>query len=93
MGEAQAPKSTLSRRSFLKTAGAAGALAAAGGMAGCGSWLSAATDTAKTDEKVVYVSHRFHCRCFCSLKCTVRDGRVCLIDKFVTMMKEAKTHA
>lgn len=77
MGEAQA---SLSRRSFLKATGVAGALAAAGSMTGCGSWLTAATDTAKVDEKVVYVSHRFHCRCFCSLKCTVRDGRVCLIE-------------
>ena len=51
MGEARASQKSFSRRSFLKTAGAAGALAAAGAMTGCGDWLSAATDTAKDETK------------------------------------------
>ena len=80
MGEAHTPKSALSRRSFLKTAGAAGALAAAGAMTGCDGWLKQADGSIEAEEKTVYVAHRFHCRCFCSLKVTVRDGRVCLIE-------------
>ena len=75
------PRKALSRRTFLKAAGTTGALAAAGAMTGCDGWLSSAEDKpSASDETVVYVPHRFHCRCYCSLKVTVRQGRVCLIE-------------
>ena len=76
MGEA---KTALSRRSFLKTAGAAGALAAAGAMTGCDGWLGASTQGA-AEEKVAYTFHMRHCQCQCHLKCTVRDGRLVLVE-------------
>ena len=77
MGEAQA---SLSRRSFLKTAGAAGALAAAGGMAASSDWLAPASAGAAVEERVAYTFHQDHCGGMCSLKCTVRDGRMVLIE-------------
>lgn len=68
----------LTRRDFLKVgvAGATG-LAAAGSMTGCGAWLGAATQQA-ADEKTVYTLHQFMCTGRCSLKCTVRDGRLAM---------------
>lgn len=73
--------SGLTRRNFLKV-GAIGtvSLAAAGSMTGCSDWLGATTENDSGEEKTVYIPHRFHCRCYCSLKTTVRDGRVCLIE-------------
>ena len=70
----------LTRRDFLKVgvAGATG-LAAAGSMTGCGTWLGAATQQA-ADEKTVYTLHQFMCTGRCSLKCTVRDGRLAMIQ-------------
>lgn len=70
----------LTRRDFLKVgvAGATG-LAAAGSMTGCGAWLGAATQQA-ADEKTVYTLHQFMCTGRCSLKCTVRDGRLAMIQ-------------
>ena len=72
--------SGLTRRNFLK-AGALGAagLAAAGSMTGCSDWLSATT-TSDAEEKVAYTFHQNHCTGHCSLKCTVRDGRLCKIE-------------
>ena len=80
MGEAQASKTALSRRSFLKTAGVASALAAAGGMTGCDGWLTKATPEAGKGEYVGYTFHQNHCTGHCSLKCTVRDGRLVKIE-------------
>ena len=76
MGEAQA---SLSRRSFLKTAGATAALAAAGGMASVSS-LAPTKVAAEPEERVAYTFHQAHCGCLCSLKCTVRDNRLVLIE-------------
>lgn len=71
----------VTRRGFLKTAGALGVVA--GSMATADAWLQpavahAAADPTATSEAFLY--HRTHCGCHCSLKCTVRDGRVCLIE-------------
>ena len=77
MGEAQA---SLSRRSFLKTAGATAALAAAGGMTGCDGWLAETRPEANKEEHVAYIRHLFHCCAQCCLKVTVRDGRIVLIE-------------
>lgn len=72
--------SSVSRRGFLK-AGAlsAAALSAAGAMTGCSSWLGATKQTA-AEERVAYAVHQTHCHGDCSLKCTVRDNRICLIE-------------
>lgn len=73
----------LTRRSFLKAAGAtAGALGLAGaaGMTATDGWLAPATAHAEPEEKVAYLCHQFHCLGGCCLKCTVRDGRIALIE-------------
>ena len=71
----------LSRRGFLKAAGAVGAAGAvAGGMASAGGWLAPAKATAAPEEKVAYTYHNEHCLCNCMLKCTVRDGRLVMLQ-------------
>lgn len=72
----------ISRRGFLKGVGAVGALGAlgAGSMASTSGWLGTSTASASSDETVSYLYHRNHCACHCSIKCTMRDGRVCLIQ-------------
>lgn len=83
MSGTSSPRSGLSRRSFLKASGAAAGalgLAAAAGMTTTDGWLSPAEAHAEAEERVAYLYHRDHCGCHCSLKCTVRDGRVCLIE-------------
>ena len=76
----QSASHSLTRRNFLKVgvAGAAG-LAAAGSMTGCDAWLGAAQAPA-AEEKTVYTLHQFMCTGRCSLKCTVRDGRLAMIQ-------------
>ena len=71
----------LSRRGFLKTAGATAAVGvAAGGMASTGGWLAPAKAVAEPEERFAYTYHNEHCLCNCMLKCTVRDGRLCMIQ-------------
>lgn len=72
----------VTRRGFLKTALATGAIAAsAGGMATAETWLSPAKAVAQSaDERVAYTYHNEHCLCNCMLKCTVRDGRLSMIE-------------
>lgn len=73
----------LTRRSFLKTAGAtAGALGIAGaaGMTATSDWLAPTQAHAEPEERVGYTFHQNHCTGHCSLKCTVRDGRLCIIE-------------
>lgn len=74
----------ISRRGFLKAAGATGIVAAgAAGMASAGSWLKAnpalAADEGQED-RIACTYHQAHCGSMCSLKCTVRDGRIVLIQ-------------
>lgn len=77
-----AHNSTLTRRSFLKTTGAAAGLAAAGcaGAALSGDVLSPAKAHAEGEERIAFTYHQNHCGGNCSLKCTVRDGRLCHIE-------------
>lgn len=74
---------SLTRRGFLRTAGAATAIAAgAGGAASYATWLKS-TDAAYADsaqEKTAYTFHQWHCGGNCSLKCTVRDGRLVQVE-------------
>lgn len=79
----QGSQSGLTRRSFLKgTAAAAGAigLAGAASMTSTDGWLAPATAHAAAEEKVGYTFHQNHCTGHCSLKCTVRDGRLAKIE-------------
>lgn len=83
MSGTSSPRSGLTRRSFLKATGAAaGALGLAGaaGMTTADSWLAPAQAYAEPEERVAYTYHQSHCTQHCSLKCTVRDGRLCLIE-------------
>ena len=76
-------QSGLTRRSFLKTTGvAAGTLGLAGavGMTTPDGWLAPSEAHAEPEERVGYTFHYRHCQCNCHLKCTVRDGRMVLVE-------------
>lgn len=83
MSEANGSPSGLTRRGFLGavgvTAGALG-LTGAAGMTNAQNWLAPAQAHAQATEKVGYTFHQSHCTGHCSLKCTVRDGRLALIE-------------
>ncbi len=83
MSEAKGSHGKLTRRGFLKASGAAaGALGLAGaaGMTGASDWLAPAKAHAESNERIGYTFHQNHCTGHCSLKCTVRDDRLCLIE-------------
>ena len=73
---------SLTRRDFLKAAGAAAAVTTvAGGAASYGTWLKPAEALAESaDEKIAYTFHQWHCGGNCSFKCTVRDGRMVQVE-------------
>lgn len=78
---AEQSHAVLSRRGFLKGTGAAAlGLAGAGSMASAGSWLKPAQAHAAGGEYVACTYHQSHCGNMCSLKCTVRDGRLVLVE-------------
>ena len=83
MSGAPVPQSGITRRGFLK---AAGAVAGATGLVGAASmfssdgWLKPATAHADEEENVVYTFHQTNCGNRCSLKCTVREGRIADIE-------------
>lgn len=73
----------LTRRGFLKATGAAAGalgLAGAGSMVSADGWLAPVQAEAQPEERVAYTFHQAHCTQHCSMKCTVRDGRLCLIE-------------
>lgn len=73
----------ISRRGFLKATGvAAGAIGALGatGMADSGLWLAPASADAAPAERTATIHHMNHCEGKCTLKCTARDGRLCMIQ-------------
>lgn len=80
MSGANSSHSGLTRRSFLKTAGALGVagLAGAGAMTAADEWLVPAH--AEETERTAHLCHQFHCLVGCNLKCTIRDERVALIE-------------
>ena len=81
MAEANVPRGGVSRRSFLKGAGALGAIGIAG-MASTSDWLkpSQANASQEVQEYTACTYHQAHCGGMCPLKCTVRDGRVVLVQ-------------
>lgn len=72
----------LTRRNFLKATGAAASVAIAGGMLSYDAWLKPAKTAFANEggEKVAYTFHQWHCGGNCSLKCTVRDGRLVQVE-------------
>lgn len=76
--------STLSRRNFIKS-GAAGAaflgLASTGMLSAC-SWIEqqAVGEEEQSEEYTAYTYHSVNCGGRCSLKCTVRDGKLVNIE-------------
>lgn len=83
MSGAASSRGGLTRRGFLKGAGvAAGALGLAGaaGMTTTDAWLAPTKAHAESEERVGYTFHNRHCQCNCHLKCTVRDGRLVLVE-------------
>lgn len=91
MSGAKSSHSSMTRRSFLKKTGvAAGALGLAGaaGMTTAEGWLAPAEAHAEPEERTSYLCHQFHCLGECALKCTVRDGRIALIEPNDAVDKE-----
>lgn len=83
MSGTSSPHGGLTRRGFLKASGvAAGALGLAGaaGMTAADGWLAPTQAHAEPEERIGYTFHQSHCTGHCSLKCTVRDGRLALIE-------------
>lgn len=74
---------SLTRRDFLKATGATAAVGALAvtGAASYETWLKPAKAlAADTGEKTAYTFHQWHCGGNCSLKCTVRDGRMVQVE-------------
>lgn len=83
MSGTNSPQSGLTRRGFLKASGAAaGALGLVGGasMLSTDGWLAPIEAHAEPEEHVAYTYHHDACMGNCSLQCTVRDGRLSLIQ-------------
>lgn len=83
MSGTSSPHGGLTRRTFLKASGAtAGALGLAGaaGMVAAEGWLAPAKAYAETEDRQVSVCHKYHCSCCCSLRTTVRDGRIVKLE-------------
>lgn len=71
----------ISRRGFLKGAAGVAGLAGVGAMATTGEWLvPAQADEGAASERTAFTYHNEHCLCNCMLKCTVRDGRLSVIE-------------
>ncbi len=78
---AATPNTGISRRGFVKAAGAAGIIAAgAASMQAAGEWLVEAKADEAPVEKTAFTYHQAHCGSMCPLKCTVRDGRLVLVQ-------------
>ncbi|WP_419070711.1 molybdopterin-dependent oxidoreductase [Slackia isoflavoniconvertens] len=73
-------RAVLDRRIFLRLGAAGGALAAVGGMATTQGWLAPAQATAAPEERTAFTYHNEHCLCNCMLQCTVRDGRLVMVQ-------------
>lgn len=74
--------SSVTRRSFLKTAGALGALAALSGTVAAGDQLFGAAEPAAADseEKIVYTHCAVNCGCCCVWKCHIKDDEIVYIE-------------
>lgn len=71
----------ITRRGFLKGVTAAGALGLGlSGMTSTSGWLREASAEETVEEHVAYTYHQAHCGGMCPLKCTVRDGRLVMVQ-------------
>ena len=71
----------ITRRGFLKGVTAAGALGLGlSGMTSTSGWLREASAEETVEERVAYTYHQAHCGGMCPLKCTVRDGRLVMVQ-------------
>lgn len=71
----------ITRRGFLKGVTAAGALGLGlSGMTSTRGWLREASAEETVEERVAYTYHQAHCGGMCPLKCTVRDGRLVMVQ-------------
>ena len=82
MSDKTHPGKGISRRGFLKVAGAVGAVGAVStaAMTSAGGWLKPAQASETVEEKVAFTYHQGHCGGMCPLKCTVRDGRLVKVE-------------
>ena len=73
---------TVSRRTFVKGAGALGLAVGAAGMCSAEDWLRPAQALADETpaETTAFTYHNEHCLCNCMLECTVRDGRLVMVQ-------------
>lgn len=72
----------ITRRGFVKSMGAASALTALGayGMSSTDQWLSQSSASAQTPTTSAYTYHNEHCLCNCVFECSVRDGRLRMVQ-------------
>ncbi|WP_302962474.1 molybdopterin-dependent oxidoreductase [uncultured Adlercreutzia sp.] len=83
MSEAKCSTGGLTRRSFLKTTGAAAAglgVAGATGLALGTATLAPTSAHAEGEERTAHLCHQFHCLTGCTLKCVIRDEKVAIIE-------------
>lgn len=81
-GEAMQDMPSMNRRTFVKSTGALGALAAVGGAAATGANLFGATEPAlaESEEKITWGHCAINCPGRCSLKFHVKDDEVVWVD-------------
>lgn len=81
-GEAMQDMPCMNRRTFVKSTGALGALAAVGGAAATGANLFGATEPAlaESEEKITWGHCAINCPGRCSLKFHVKDDEVVWVD-------------
>ena len=73
----------LTRRRFLAGAAGVGAALGVGGAAGMFSssgWLAPADADESAGEHIACTYHQSHCGGMCPLRCTVRDGRLVMVE-------------
>lgn len=81
MSSTDGSSSGITRRGFLKGVTAAGALGLGlSGMTSTRGWLREASAEETVEERVAYTYHQAHCGGMCPLKCTVRDGRLVMVQ-------------
>lgn len=80
-------ENTLTRRTFVKTTGALGALAVAGGAAGAGAFSAAApafADGGAASDETVWTHCHVNCGGACALQCHVQDGELRYVESDTT---------
>ena len=85
-GEAMQDMPSMNRRTFVKSTGALGALAAVGGAATTGANLFGATEPAhaESEEKIVWNHCAINCPGRCALKLHVKDDEIVRVETYAT---------